>query len=57
MTKQLSTILQNNFNVPAEEYGEAQALAVGGEETVGQILVQKNLITEHQLLEALGAII
>lgn len=54
MTMQLARILQENFNISGEEYREAQDLAAEGEENVGRILVQKNMISERQLLEALG---
>ena len=54
MRKNLSQILTDKFKISAEELDEARKMAVEKGGSAWEMLVTKKVITEHQLLEALG---
>ncbi|MBT8373466.1 MAG: type II secretion system protein GspE, partial [Deltaproteobacteria bacterium] len=54
MTKHLSQILQDNFNISKEALDDAQRIKIEKGEKAGEILLRKKIITESQLLEALS---
>lgn len=54
MTKHLSQILQDNFNISREALDDAQRIKIEKGEKAGEILLRKKIITETQLLEALS---
>jgi general secretion pathway protein E len=54
MRKNLPKILTDKFGISDEELDEARKIAVEKGGSAWEILVTKKVITEHQLLEALG---
>ena len=54
MTSQLSKILQERFEIPAEAIAEARAVATRKKERLADVLVGKKLLSETSLLQALS---
>jgi general secretion pathway protein E len=54
MTPRLADILEHKFGVAPEAYSDARRLALEKGVSVGEILVQRKVVSEHQLLEALS---
>ena len=54
MLRHFSDILKDNFGISEEDLSEAQRIKGEKGGDFGEILIQKNLITETQLLEALS---
>jgi general secretion pathway protein E len=52
MLKQLSQILQQDYGVSEESFREAQALRAEQNANLTDILLKKQIVSEHQLLEA-----
>jgi general secretion pathway protein E len=54
MTPRLADILEHKFGVPPEAYSDARRLALEKGVSVGEVLIQRKVVSEHQLLEALS---
>ncbi len=54
MKPRLADILEQKFGVPQEAYTDARRLALEKGLGVGEVLIQRNALSEHQLLEALS---
>ena len=54
MKKNLFHILQNTFGILEEDIKEVQKMITDNRDQIGEVLVQKKIITENQLLEALS---
>jgi general secretion pathway protein E len=54
MTPRLADILEHKFGVPPEAYSDARRLALEKGVSVGEVLIQRKVLSEHQLLEALS---
>jgi general secretion pathway protein E len=54
MKPRLAEILDQKFGVPPEAFADARRLALEKGVSVGEVLIQRNALGEHQLLEALS---
>ncbi len=54
MKRQLSQILEENAGLSEEDFLEALEVATEKGGSIGEILIRRKLITEQQLVEALG---
>ena len=54
MTPRLADILEHKFSVPPEAYSDARRLALEKGVSVGEVLIQRKVVSEQQLLEALS---
>ncbi len=54
MTPRLADILEHKFGVAPEAYSDARRVALEKGVSVGEVLVQRKVVSEHQLLEALS---
>ena len=54
MTPRLAEILEQKFGVPPEAYSDARRLALEKGVSLGEVLIQRKVLSEQQLLEALS---